>query len=95
MQVTTAHFVAYLESLNLFRWNATETKSAFEATLSMRTEPNLKNFTQVLKNKDGTFWVRLSKEDLTNEAITNGFFAEKELDIETAEAEWLYYSEGE
>ena len=73
MQVTTAHFVAYLESLNLFRWTSTETKSAFEATLSMRTKPNLKNFTQVLKNEDGTYWVRLSKADLTNEAITNGF----------------------
>lgn len=77
MTITTAHFVNYLETLNLFRWNATETKSAFEATLSMRTVPNLKNFTQVLKNEDGTWWVRLAKVDLQNESITGGFFAHK------------------
>jgi len=73
--MTIEKFHQYLESLKLFRWNATETKSAFEATLSMGTVPNLKNFTQVLKNEDETWWVRLSKEDLFNDAITNGFFA--------------------
>lgn len=73
--MTTENFLQYLESLNLFRWNITETNLAFEATISTRTIPNLKNFTQVLQNEDGTWWVRLSKADLQNESITGGFFA--------------------
>jgi hypothetical protein len=73
--ITTKDFEQYLQSMNLDCDNIVETDSAFEATLSMGTVPNLKNFTQVLKNEDETWWVRLSKEDLFNDAITNGFFA--------------------
>ena len=75
--MTTENFLQYLESLNLFRWNITETESAFEAVISIRTRPLLKNFTMVLLNEDGTYWVRLAKVDMQNEAITNGFFTSK------------------
>lgn len=75
--MTTENFLQYLESLNLFRWNITETESAFEAVISMKTRPLLKNFTMVLLNEDGTYWVRLAKVDMQNEAITNGFFTSK------------------
>lgn len=71
---TKVNFLAYLESLNLFRWDITETKTGFEATISERTVPNLNNFTQVNRNDDGTWWVRLSKQDVNNQNITGGFF---------------------
>ena len=72
--MTTENFLQYLESLNLFRWSITETESAFEANISMGTVPDLKNFTMIRKDEDGTYRVRLAKVDLFNEAITNGFF---------------------
>ena len=72
--ITTNQFLNYLEALNLFRWKITETPSAFEAVISKDTKPNLKDFTQVLLNDDGTYWVRLSKEDINNELITGTFF---------------------
>ncbi|MGH2666078.1 hypothetical protein [Flavobacterium sp.] len=72
--ITTLDFLKYLESLNLFRWNITLNKNGFEAVISQDTVPSIKNFTQVEENKDGTFWVRLSKIDIYNESITNGFF---------------------
>ena len=75
MAISIENFHQYLESLNLFRWSIIETKSAFEAIISARTIPNLINFTMVLKNEDGTWWVRLAKVDLQNESITGGFFA--------------------
>ena len=72
--ITSNQFLNYLEALNLFRWKITETPSAFEAVISQDTKPSLKNFTQVLLNDDGTYWVRLSKKDVNNELITGGFF---------------------
>ena len=63
MTISVENFHQYLESLNLFRWSIIETKSAFEAIISQDTKPNLKDFTQVLKNEDGTWWVRLAKVD--------------------------------
>jgi hypothetical protein len=72
--MTTEKFLQYLESLGLFRWSITENHSGMEAVLSSSTKPKLENFTQVLLNSDGTWWVRLSKQDYFNESITGGFF---------------------
>jgi len=60
----TNDFFNYLTSLDLFRWSIKETENGFEAILSDSKKPNVKNFTQIKKEKDGTFWVRLSKKDI-------------------------------
>lgn len=62
-------FFNYLTNLGLFRWSITETPSAYEAIISENTKPKLKNFTNVLLRKDGTYWVRLSKLDCSNKEI--------------------------
>ncbi len=61
--MTKDQFHQYLIDLNLFRWNVVETISAFEATISQTTTPQMKDFTTVLLNDDGTWWVRLAKVD--------------------------------
>lgn len=72
--ITTTEFHNYLIHLNLFRWQIIETPTGFEATISKDCNPNLSDFTQVQRNEDGTWYVRLSKKDIHNEAITKGFF---------------------
>lgn len=73
--ITTEQFHHYLIHLGLFRLTISETSHAFWATLTESDQPNLSNFTQISKNEDGLPVVRLSKKDIHNEAITNGFFA--------------------
>ncbi len=79
-------FFDYLVSLDLFRWHIVETPSAFEATLSIESKPNLSDFTQVSQNEDGTWWVRLAKVDVHNEAITKGFFNQPDAELKLYEA---------
>ena len=74
LEITTGQFYDYLESLDLFRWNITSTKTGIEAILGESDDPKLSDFTQVKKNDDGTWLVRLSKADYFNELITKGFF---------------------
>ena len=70
----TEHFLEYLESLGLFRFQIVKTITGFEAILRSSDEPNLTDFTEVRKNNDMTNWVRLSFDDIHNQAITKGFF---------------------
>jgi len=72
--ITTEMFFDYLESLDLFRWKIVENENGMEAIIGQGTKPNLENFTQVQRQKDGTFWVRLSNSDYFNNSITKGFF---------------------
>jgi len=72
--VTSEQFLSYLESLGLFRWKLTQNINGFEAILPENSYPNISDFTQVLKNADGTWFVRLSKSDFYNNLITKGFF---------------------
>ena len=72
--ITTGQFFDYLESLGLFRWMITSTKTGIEAIISQDNQPQLSNFSQVIKNDDGTWLVRLSKSDYFNESITKGYF---------------------
>lgn len=73
--VTSEQFISYLESLGLFRWKLTQNINGFEAILSKDSCPNISDFTQVLENADGTWYVRLSKNDWHNQSITKGFFS--------------------
>ena len=70
--MTIQSFIAYLESMNLDHSNVVDTEQEFIATVFW--EPRLRNFTQVLRNTNGTWLVRLAKVDLQTEAITGGFF---------------------
>jgi len=74
LEITTGQFFDYLQSLGLFRWMITSTKTGMEAILSKDCKPELSNFTQVVRNDDGTWFVRLSKSDYFNKKITRGFF---------------------
>jgi hypothetical protein len=73
-QITTLDFFNYLESLDLFRWSISNTPNGMEAILSQDSKPCRDNFTQVLRNGDGTWFVRLSNADYHNDLITKGFF---------------------
>lgn len=69
----TEDFFQYLESLNLFRITLKDKGYYFEALVSWSSEVEPSSFSQVLKTKEGHI-VRLSKKDLFNDRITNGFF---------------------
>jgi hypothetical protein len=72
--ITTEQFHNYLVHLGLFRIQIGETSNSFEAILSFTDEPDLSDFTQIHKDAYGYPVVRLSKNDIHNEAITKGFF---------------------
>jgi hypothetical protein len=73
--VTTEDFLAYLVYLGLNKLAILETGNSFEATLVKGCKPSLVNFTMANINPDGTYNVRLSKGDLFNDLITDGFFS--------------------
>ena len=70
----TEHFLQYLESLGLTRFQIVQTVTGFEAILRSSDEPKLTDFTEIRKNNDSTIWVRLSFTDIHNISITKGFF---------------------
>jgi len=73
-EVDNYQFLRYLENQGIFRWKTTRTMTAWEAIVSAKTPPDRKKFTNVLINKDQTYWVRLSEEDFYNDEITDGYF---------------------
>lgn len=70
---TKEQFLNYLESKGLFRGQIWENSHSLYADVS-DVEPNIDDFSQVIQIDKWLWEVRLSKKDINNELITNGFF---------------------
>ena len=66
-------FLNYIESKGLNRGAIWESSHSVYADVS-GVEPNKDDFTQIIHTGRESWTVRLSKKDLNNELITNGFF---------------------
>ena len=73
-KITSEQFLNYLESLGLFRIKIEIKETGAEAVVSSTSAPSIGDFTQISRNENGGFWVRLSNKDYLNRAITDGFF---------------------
>jgi hypothetical protein len=72
--VNSSNFLEYLIHLGLFRYTISQNENGITAILRQSDNPNLSDFTQVYRNSDNTWTVRLSKLDYNNPKITKGFF---------------------
>jgi len=68
-------FRSYLTAKGYIADMVTEAENGVEAIILKDTPPNLKDFTQAKRLITGNYWVRLSKLDYNNQAITDRLFS--------------------
>lgn len=66
--------VAYLDRLGYSKLAVSVKEGDATAVLPVSTPPSIAHFTEVKRTPQGTYWVRLAKEDFNNKTITNNKF---------------------
>lgn len=74
VNITTTHIHKYIIELGLFRWSIKEFDTHFQIVISDDKNLDGSYFSSTIKNDDGSWTLKLNKDDIFNINVTRRFF---------------------